>query len=243
MLNKVIHKQIKIKTMKRVLYIIYILFFAVLGCKKQQDEPYDIDITLYSDYCWSYDYEAGENIKIPLQKIEGKYYIEFYSKDENRITEECISKGINLYNVGAISDWARYVAEGTEGPGANIFINLMAGFMEGSYEQCIEVLASVLYWSPFYATEKVAAYGEIKITSMFTVMFKSGTTLKQLEKLAKKNSVYMIGIYNLNSNRYVLACTNSSKGNALEMANLLYESGLFENTSPNTISGRVSDVE
>ena len=225
--------------------LLCVLFFAAWGCGKQNEPEEDDDDfpvyypEIYDNYYWSRDYNTGEIRKILFQKIEGKYYIEFYSKDENKITEECINKGITLHYVDVISDRVTFVAEGKEGSGAKIFTDIMIGFIEGSYEQCTEVLSSSLYWSPFYKRE--SSVTEYKISSTFYVLLKPGTTLQQIEKLAKKNAVGMIGVYNLNSKYYILGCTNQSKGNALEMANLFYDSGLFEITFPLTIgSGRLN---
>jgi len=180
--------------------------------------------------------------KILLQKIEGKFYIEFYSKDEYKIREECARKDIKLYNVHAISDFAQWVVEGTEGPGAKVFTGIMNGWMEGANEQCAEVLSASLYWSPFYQYEDLR-YGETKIASMFTVVLKPGTTLQQIEELAAKNGVEMIGKARAAyaSNWYRLACTIRSKGYSLEMANLFYEIGLFETAFPSLIGGRASE--
>ena len=206
------------------------------GCKKD-DSSGSFEAT---DYYWYF------QEKILLQKMEGKYYIEFYSKEKEKIIIACARKGIRLYYVRAVSDLARFVVEGTEGPGAKIFTNLLRGYMEGSYEKCADVLSTSLYWSPFYENQ---TYGEIKVASAFSVVLKSGTTPQQIEELATKNAVDMIGIretfsFDVNMyipNGYMLACTNCSKGNSLEMANLFYESCLFETTSPNLIGGNASE--
>ena len=206
------------------------------GCEKNEPSG-SFEAT---DYYW-----YGDK-KIFLQKMEGKYYIEFYTKEKDKIIVECSKKGIKLSYVSSISDWAIYVVEGTEGPGAKIFTNLMNGYIEGVYERCAEVLSTSLYWSPFYENQ---TYGEIKMASAFTVILKPGTTLQQIEDLSVKNAVEMIGIretfsFDVNMyipNGYMLACTNRSKGNSLEMANLFFESGLFETTSPSLIGGRASE--
>ena len=77
---------------------------------------------------------------------------------------------------------------------------------------------------------------EIGITNLFYVKLKSETNLSILKELAKENAVELIGADEFLQGCYYLACTNLSKRNALEMANLFYESGLFEFASP-SLSG------
>ena len=106
--------------------------------------------------------------------------------------------------------------------------------MDGSYEQCDEVLSSALYWSPFYHLKDTESC-EIRMMSMFTVILKPSTTLQQIAELAEQNAVEMLGfdraVYA--SNWYYLACTHRSNGNSLEMANLFFESSdLFETAWP-----------
>ena len=210
------------------LCLVCTLFFMTAGCGMNdnvKEKKVEVD-ELYT-------YLSGE--KIPVQKIDGKFYIEFYSVNENKIKEACAQKSVVLEDVQPIRDWASFTAAGTEGAGAKIFTDLMFGFMEGSYEQCTDVFSFTLYWSPFYK------FGvddfDVKVSSKFTVILNSETTLKQIERLAEENSVEMIGVDRYESNWYHLACTNQSKGNALEMANLFYESGLFSNAYPNCMAG------
>ena len=57
-----------------------------------------------------------------------------------------------------------------------------------------------------------------------------------MEKLAKEYNVGIIGRFSEMPLWYAVACTKESKGNALEVANSFYESGLFEEASPAFIS-------
>jgi hypothetical protein len=214
--------------------IVCTLFFIASGCGNQNEASESFEAT--ADYYW-----FGKE-KFLFQKIDEKFYVEFYSTDENKIRKECKKKGIKLYDVYEIGDLASiHVIKGTERPGAKIFTNLMGGRMEGDYKRCASVLSSTLYWSPFYLFRDGF---EIQVLSVFTVELKPETTLKQLEELAEKNAVEILGMINkydadlkeyLPDLAYRLACTNHSKGNALEMAHLFYESGLFEFTIPNIL--------
>lgn len=72
------------------------------------------------------DYYLYGQEKIPVQKLDGKSYIEFYSADESIIVEKCANNGIKLYDVHQRRDWGSMVAPSKEGSGAKIFTNLSA---------------------------------------------------------------------------------------------------------------------
>jgi len=234
--------------MKRVLNkfsVIFLLAITIAAFGKSVNEPSpqggENSMMSHTSHFEATDYYLYGEKKVLLQKMDGKFYIEFYSDEENKIREKCTRRSIKIYDVHPIRDRASFTAVGTERSGAKKFTNLKVGFMEGSYEQCAEVLSSALYWSPFYKLED-EQYEELKVSSKFTVILKPSTTLKQIEELALENAIEMIGIDEHDSNWYHLACTHLSKGNALEMANLFYESSLFETAWPNCISGKLSCI-
>jgi hypothetical protein len=85
------------------------------------------------------------------------------------------------------------------------------------------------YSTPFFKTQQGE---EVGLSHLFYVkLFKKSDT-ETLEKMAIENNVKIIG-----KNRYMplwhtLACTKNSKGNALEMANMFFESGEFDAAEP-----------
>lgn len=85
----------------------------------------------------------------------------------------------------------------------------------------------IIYSAPFYITEDGS---EIGISNLFSVKLKNQTDLDVLESFAENNNLSIV------ENDYIplwhiLSCTELSSGNALEMANIAYESGLFANVS------------
>jgi len=213
-----------------VLLCVCTLLYTTSGCRHSEE---NVPPEVKSDTTYFY----AEDEKVYVVKMHVKFYMEFYADDEQRITDECARRGILLYNVYSKSDLTRFVVEGTEGPGAHIFDNRMMGYLEGSYEQCTDVLSSALYWSPVYYLVDGESC-ELRMTTMFTVILKTSTTVQQIAELAEKNAVEMLGFdkYDDTPNWYHLACTHRSKGNSLEMANLFYESSdLFETAWPTMI--------
>ncbi len=82
------------------------------------------------------------------------------------------------------------------------------------------------------ATFSTQGYENVGLTGKFFVEFKAGTQLSDVEKLAEENFVKILGEDEVLKGWYTLTCTESTVGNALEMANLFYESGLFKESAP-----------
>jgi hypothetical protein len=149
--------------------------------------------------------------KIPLERIDGKYFVMFLSENEVEFKNELARVGVNLIGMadGKLGEW---------GPG-----DFKTATIEVGLEKIKDALPLTFYYAPYYRTN----IGDGKLGNRFSVSLKKVTDLDKLENLAKENSVEMLGVSDLDG-WYELACTNLSKGNALEMGNLFYETGLFE---------------
>lgn len=189
------------------------------------DSEIIVDST-YSDYYWL------EKEKIPIQEIEGKYKIMYYSSDTDILTKKAAKANTEFKGV---EEWNNCVYPNTKGANSNTmkFVDLKVATIQGNYDDVSSVLSESFYWAPYY---KMEDGNEIGISNLFYVKLKPETTLSILKDFAKENAVEFIGPDDFLKKLYYLACTNLSKGNALEMANLFYESGLFEFASP-SLSG------
>jgi len=207
-----------------------LLAFASSCSKLQQKQliPEMDDQTVKSSETTAYYWQHGE--KIPLQKIGGKYHVAFYTLNENSLKAELAKINIELINEKEIKELSYYSIDMT-GFEANVkkFTNYKTATIEGNYRQIATIMDSALYWSPYY---RMTNGLEIGISNLFFVELKPDITIEQLKQLAEKCSVDIIGADNSLKGWYYLACTNSSKGNALEMANLFYESDLFLEACP-----------
>ena len=56
--------------------------------------------------------------------------------------------------------------------------------------------------------------------------------MRTLQQFAEENKVTILGRNGYMRDWYTLSCTNESAGNALDMANIFYETGLFEACQP-----------
>jgi subtilisin family serine protease len=73
---------------------------------------------------------------------------------------------------------------------------------------------------------------EIGLSQFFYVKLKREQDIGLLEKLAKENKAEIVGNDGFMPLWYILSCDKNSRGNALEMANLFYETGLFTSAQP-----------
>ncbi len=164
--------------------------------------------------------------KTPLQRVDGKYYVVFYTADREKIETELAKNGAEIESVKEITNHA------LAGPGSDTFTDYAYGFIEADYEKIEAALPFVLYWSPLYSLPDGA---EIGVTEVFTVVLPR-SKFTQLEALAEQNHIEMFGWQegdgSYTGSWYNLACTVRSAGNALQMANLFYETGLFDNVFP-----------
>lgn len=97
----------------------------------------------------------------------------------------------------------------------------------------IEDVEHVLYRTPSYKADEE---GDIFVTHCFYVKLKHNKDLAELQSLAEQYNATIDheGVLPL---WYVLRCSLPSKRNAMELANIFYESGLFAATEPEFIFG------
>ncbi|VBB45754.1 putative Subtilisin [uncultured Paludibacter sp.] len=89
---------------------------------------------------------------------------------------------------------------------------------------------SVKYETSFYLTSKKV---EVGLSNLFYVKLKDTNDINLLEKMALENGATIVGNNKFMPLWYTLSCSNSSKGNALQMANLFYETQKFSAAEPN----------
>lgn len=208
----------KMKT--KVLIFMTILFLPVIINVACESEHTALD---YNSYYWL------ENKKIPVQKMTEKFYVVFYSDNEEKLMTELDAAGAVVTNVQERENYLPSVVDMSESV-SKLFSNYKTATVEGDYGKIKNTLSSTLYYAPYYRS--VEDGREIRLEFLFYVKLKPTTNLEQLEQLAKENTVEILGTGTSLEGWYYFACTNLSKGNALEMANLFYESGLFEYSSP-----------
>ena len=87
----------------------------------------------------------------------------------------------------------------------------------------------VLYEAPFLFTPDAE---EVGLSHLFYVKLKKEADLEELQRLADENQVTILGHNKFMPLWYTLACSSESSGNALEVANIFFESGFFAAAEP-----------
>ncbi len=90
-------------------------------------------------------------------------------------------------------------------------------------------IEEVKYIAPFFFSEDG---DELGLSHLFYVKLKKPDDILELEKLAINNGVEIVGSNRFMPLWFTLACDRDSKGNALEMANLFFETGIFKASQP-----------
>lgn len=205
----------KTKLLTLMSTLLLLMIFST-ACEKEQAE-------------WSDDYYWSGKDKISLQRMTGKFYVAFDPINEEKLTAELAKNGVSLTDVKGWSKKTPYGVDLTES-GLQLLQDYKTATIEADYGKIESALSHTLNWTPYY--KRMDNDRELRLEFLFYVQLKPGTNMDQLEELAKENAVTVVGADKFLEGWYYLACTNLSKGNALEMANFFYESGLFTNSSP-----------
>ena len=134
----------------------------------------------------------------------------------------------------------RYVLfcpEGKAGINSSTYVKIGvasdSSLMWGVQKRDQPIPENIKYIAPSYYIEKDSS--NIYLTELFYVQLKQKEDYDMLVRYATEHDVKIVeeGAFQL---WYILSCTERSKGNALAMANMFYESGLFETAEPEIIN-------
>lgn len=226
--------------MKRFYYLLFVFVFVstaltMLSCHDdirlaiEADEAItraEEDNSTLMDYYWY----RGE--KIPIKQVPNKSYIIIKASDKDAIIT-AFEKGKIKYNASSIKKYYHSGIDLTDGNETKAFLNHLTVEADISPERAYDI-PGVVYAAPYYYADN--GKDTFPLTNLFYVFLNKTSDLKILEELAQESNVSIISKYEELPNMYVLACDRDSKGNALEVANSLYEKRLFETTEPSFMS-------
>lgn len=194
--------------MSKYFYTIIGLFFC-LGSALAQEH-----------YYWAY----GK--KYPLEVYAEKQYI--LVKNDNK---DLVAQGLGISKQEVSDLNPLTISKTIKNNLADKSVNnngLHWGFVDRSLSKEIAQSSEIIYAAPYFRVNGK----EIGLSQFFYVKLKQEEDIEQLEKLAKENKVKIVGNDSFMPLWWILSCDKNSKGNALEMANLFYETGAFVSSQP-----------
>lgn len=166
-------------------------------------------------------YYNGE--KVPLEKAPEKVLVKF--KDE--MTLDSKKKAIE------INPALKAISKDHIKTGNIAIVEVEKGTTEEALKEItkqIEQDKNVISAQIFFLHEKDSVFQGI--TDRFVVKIKSPSDYSELERLATETKTTIIEQNQFDKSKYVLSATKTSQGNALEMANYFFETGIFEYAEP-----------
>lgn len=98
--------------------------------------------------------------------------------------------------------------------------------------------SAIAYEAPFFVGQSGK---ELGLSHLLYVKLFDPADVGHLERLAEEHRLTILGNNTYMPLWYALACDRNSKGNALEMANLFYETGLFSAAQPDLMEDDLAD--
>jgi subtilisin family serine protease len=210
-----------------LLGILFLLIIAIVACRELINESSELGNShgtravdfKATDYYWH------EGRQIPLLLQNGKKFILFKSSEEESIGNMLTKKGIDQFAPFVVvlsSNIIRYDKNSLS------TVDLRWAVVKTN-ETLNQAITSVIYEAPYFLSETGK---ELGLSHLLYVKLNSNSDLSKLETLAFSNNVEIIGNNEFMPLWYTLACSKESNGNALEIANKFYETGLFVSCQP-----------
>ena len=173
-------------------------------------------------------------MKIPLTVNENKSYVLVETAKFESVRKSAVN--IRRGNTRTIDN---YAALGIRSSKEFRMQKSLTSFTLDNAQQKSINPQDVVYEAPYFKTSDGADLG---ITNVFSVQLTGEQDLAKLQKIAEEYNLEILGENKFDPSIYYLSCTKESKGNALEMANFMYESGAFEYATPEFIVESMPDA-
>jgi subtilisin family serine protease len=213
--------------MKKLLALL-LSTIALYGCQKDfSEDTQSISPSTRSMADSSEYYYWCDGVKIPLTINESKLFALVETANFENASKTAVNAGSRMESYRTMTDYAPLGIE-SSGKNAEMRVSLTSFTLDNANLKSVDT-NDLIYVAPYFKTTDGA---DIGITNVFSVQLTGEQDLDRLEKLAAENNFEMLGENRFDPSIYYLSCTKESKGNALEMANLMYESGAFEYATP-----------
>ena len=172
------------------------------------------------DFYWS------EGKKVHLKRIDNKSFIMFKSSDKETLIN-AMSENKIIIDESKIREYS-YSGTDMSGKAAKDFLDY--SWAEVDINDSIAYsYPEIVYSAPYYTGSSSYSF---PLTNLIYVTLRDDGDVNKLEILAEENNLGIIGKHEGVPHLYLASCTKESKGNALEMAKVLHDSGYFEEAEP-----------
>lgn len=189
--------------------------------------------TFISIASFSQKYYWYKGNKIPLTEKRDKKFILTKSSNQMKTQRVLNQRGATYINfndfIYAGTDNSQ-ISKSVSNPFSDCKWSIVSGI-----NTAITNITNVIYEAPFYLSNGY----EMGISNLFYVKIKNIIDLEKMKDLASQHHVEIIGANIFMPMWYTLACTKNSTGNALEMANVFYESNYFEASEPDFMVDKI----
>ncbi len=201
--------------MKKLLFFLSFaaLFVGFVACNDK--EPKGKDIKLSDEYYWF------EDRKIPLERLETKYYLIFPTDKTDIVVEKLRDNGAEIDE----SRIPEYTIKGFTTP-TELSNCSYLWEVETTRPLSLEEIPELVYLAAYY---KQSGGAEMGITNSFSVR---PDDVRRFEAMAKKYGFTVLGRNQHDSSIYIAVCNKKTIGNSLEMANFMREAGGFSYATP-----------
>jgi hypothetical protein len=172
-------------------------------------------------------YYGIEDRKIFLDQVTDKVYVKFAPTATKEQFLSVVTGNASLRPMDANA--GEYFIEGYP---------FNAVVLEGKERISLEVINSFKARDEIVSATYLLEYNGVDLsayTDEFIVKLKGGTTYAQLQELADKNNSRIGKEDEFVKNQYMLYVSKTSELDAMQTANLFYETGLFEFAEPNIV--------
>lgn len=202
--------------------------FCQRNIKKTFPRPVRLWVRLIIIIIWC------DGVKIPLTVNENKSYVLVETAKIESVRKSAVNiRGGNTRTID------NYAALGIRSSKEFRMQKSLTSFTLDNAQQKSINPQDVVYEAPYFKTSDGADLG---ITNVFSVQLTGEQDLAKLQKIAEEYNLEILGENEFDPSIYYLSCTKESKGNALEMANFMYESGAFEYATPEFIVESMPDA-
>ena len=209
----------------KLLLLACMMLSCLASCSESKDEPFTgfdentSTDTRQTDVEYPFYYFKGE--KIGLELSDTKSYVLFREADKEQLLVMLSERGVKVYEERMMPFQQSQVSK--KGDAYDKYTDCLWLEVDLNYKELNE-LPEVIYAAPF-ERPRISNETWCPMTNKCYVYY--GGNMDTLSKIVSDYKVELLGELNVFAHNYVVLCTKESKGHALEIANALYETGLF----------------